>query len=391
RLFDPLAAKRKLVRYDPRGYGLSDREADMGDKAPLWDLEAVVGSLGLDVLDLFGATAGGVTAVRYAAANPALVSRLIIMDSFARGADLVANPKAQALNDVLARDWEMYTQTVGGENFGWGSEAAARFAAMVKASVSQRTLLTLHKRRGDVDLTDLLPTIQAPTLVLRHSDLENLTLEMARELAAGIPRARLVMLDGKFGDLSDKMPDAINDFLDEDATSSAALPSPEGMTAILFLDIADSTALTTKLGDSAYREKERELDGSLRAAITEAGGTPVEGKVLGDGVMAVFTSARRAIEAAQRCRDLGNEAGLPLHLGIHAGDVVREGNNVHGGAVQVASRVQGAARPGEILVSATVRDLARTSGGVSFEDRGDHDLKGIAEPVRVFAVQEGER
>ena len=110
--------------------------------------------------------------------------------------------------------------------------------------------------------------------------------------------------------------------------------------------------------------------------------------MLGDGVMAVFTSARQAIDAAQRCRDIGNDAGLPLHLGIHAGDVVREGNTGHGGAVQVASRVQSAADPGEVLVSATVRDLARTSADVQFEDRGDHELKGIPEPQRLFAVRE---
>ena len=112
-----------------------------------------------------------------------------------------------------------------------------------------------------------------------------------------------------------------------------------------------------------------------------------EGKVLGDGIMSVFASAHQAIEAAQRCRDLGDDADLPLHLGIHAGDVVREGNNVHGGAVQVAARVVDAAEPGEILVSATVRDLARTSAGVAFEDRGEHELKGIAEPQRLFAVK----
>ncbi len=110
--------------------------------------------------------------------------------------------------------------------------------------------------------------------------------------------------------------------------------------------------------------------------------------MLGDGVMAVFASARQAIEASQRCRDLGNEAGLPLHLGIHAGDVLREGNNVHGGAVQVAARVQDVAAPGEILVSDIVRGLARTSAGVAFQDRGEHELKGIAEAQRLFAVKE---
>ena len=160
------------------------------------------------------------------------------------------------------------------------------------------------------------------------------------------------------------------------------------MTAILFLDIADSTALTTKLGDAAYRKRERELDVALRKAITEVGGTAVEGKVLGDGVMAVFASASQAIVAAIRCRACGDEAELSLQAGIHAGDVVHEGNNVHGGAVQLASRVQSVAAPGEILVSDIVRGLARTSAGVSFEDRGEHVLKGIGEPQRLFAVIE---
>ena len=158
------------------------------------------------------------------------------------------------------------------------------------------------------------------------------------------------------------------------------------MTAILFLDIAGSTALTTELGDAAYRTRERELDAALRKAIAEVGGTTVEGKVLGDGVMAVFASASQAIVAALRCRDCGDVAELSLHLGIHAGDVVREGNNVHGGAVQLASRVQAVAAPGEILVSDIVRGLARTSADVSFEDRGEYVLKGIAEPQRLFAV-----
>jgi len=216
---------------------------------------------------------------------------------------------------------------------------------------------------------------------------------IAKGLASQIPDARLVVVEGEsiwpiVGDIEPTLR-AIDEFLGEgEPTEEPALELPHGTAVILFLDIADSTALTTKLGDTAYRAKERELDASLRAAITETGGTPVEGKVLGDGVMAVFTSARQAIDAAVRCRDLGNEAGLPLHLGIHAGDVVREGNNIHGGAVQMASRVQSVAAPGEILVSATVRDLARTSSGVSFEDRGEHALKGIDEPQRLYAVRD---
>jgi hypothetical protein len=115
----------------------------------------------------------------------------------------------------------------------------------------------------------------------------------------------------------------------------------------------------------------------------------VEGKLVGDGVLAVFTSARQAIECALRCNTASAPCGLQLHLGIHAGDVIREGNNVYGGAVNIAARIAGASDPGELLVSQTVRDLARTSAGVTFEDRGEHELKGVAEPVRMWAVREG--
>jgi class 3 adenylate cyclase len=159
------------------------------------------------------------------------------------------------------------------------------------------------------------------------------------------------------------------------------------MAVILFADIAQSTALTEQLGDAAFRAKARELDTSLRSVIKESGGTPVEGKVLGDGVLAVFTSARQAIECALRCNAAGEPLGLQLHLGIHAGDVIREGDNVYGGAVNIAARIAGASAPGEVLVSDTVRGLARTSAGVAFDDRGETSLKGVADPQRLFAVQ----
>ncbi len=157
----------------------------------------------------------------------------------------------------------------------------------------------------------------------------------------------------------------------------------------LLPDIVDSTTLTERLGDAAFREKARELDAVLRTVIRDNAGTPVEGKLLGDGVLAVFTSARQAIEAALACGRAGEEAGLPLHLGLHAGDVIREENNVYGGAVNVASRISALSAPGEVLVSETVRSLARTSAGVAFEDRGEQSLKGVGEPVRVWAVREG--
>jgi class 3 adenylate cyclase len=182
---------------------------------------------------------------------------------------------------------------------------------------------------------------------------------------------------------------AIREFLGDRMLPSVPAVNVSGTAVILFADIANSTALTERLGDAAFRDRARELDSALRAIIREANGTPVEGKLLGDGVLAVFTSARQAIEAALKCGAAGDEAGLPLHLGLHAGDVIREENNVFGGAVNIAARISGISAPGEVLISDTLRGLARTSAGVAFEDRGEQALKGVGEAVRVFAVREG--
>jgi class 3 adenylate cyclase len=176
-----------------------------------------------------------------------------------------------------------------------------------------------------------------------------------------------------------------------ESSRPTASRSSSNTAVILFADIADSTALTERLGDAAFRARARDLDAALRTVIRDHAGTPIEGKLLGDGVLAVFTSARQAIEAALACASAGNDAGLPLHLGLHAGDVMHEKDpdgrdNVHGGAVNIASRISGLSAPGEVLVSETVRSLARTSAGVGFEDRGEQALKGVGEPVRVWAV-----
>jgi class 3 adenylate cyclase len=161
---------------------------------------------------------------------------------------------------------------------------------------------------------------------------------------------------------------------------------PEGTVTILFTDIVGSTALTERVGDAAFRSMAREVERSLRQAVGETGGTVVEGTLLGDGLMAVFTSAGQAVSCGLRGAACGGQTGLELRVGLHAGDVIRDGNNVFGGAVNIAARVASAAAPGEVLVSDTVRSLARTSAGVQFEDRGAHEMKGVADAQRLHAV-----
>jgi class 3 adenylate cyclase len=243
----------------------------------------------------------------------------------------------------------------------------------------------------------LLPEVRAPTLILDSEFSQAVPRRNARLLAAGIPNAQLLHLGPEPPFANEQGTRAVEEFLSDGQESLENAPTdiPHGTAVILFADIADSTALTERLGDAAFRAKARDLDATLRTAIREHSGTPIEGKLLGDGVLAVFTSARQAIEAALACARSGDEAGLPLHLGLHAGDVMREKDpdgrhNVYGGAVNIASRISGLSAAGEVLVSDTVRSLARTSAGVRFEDRGEQALKGVGEPVRVWAVVEGE-
>ena len=240
----------------------------------------------------------------------------------------------------------------------------------------------------EYDVTELLPQISAPTLVLHNKNNRLTPLAAGQRIAAAIPGARFATFDDPTYAASEEI---VNSFLAElVAEPEPAQGPPSGMTAILFADIADSTGLTERLGDAAFRAKARDLDAALRSVIRERSGTAIEGKLLGDGVLAVFTSARQAIEAALACARSGDDARLPLHLGLHAGDVIREDNNVYGGAVNIASRISGLSAPGEVLVSDIVRGLARTSAGARFEDRGEQSLKGVGEPVRVWAVRTDE-
>jgi class 3 adenylate cyclase len=154
----------------------------------------------------------------------------------------------------------------------------------------------------------------------------------------------------------------------------------------MFTDIADSTALTERLGDAGFRALARPLEGALRAGVGETGGAVIEGRLLGDGLLAVFTSAGQALECALRGVDAARAIGLELHVGLHAGDVIREDGDIFGGAVNLAARVAAEAPAGGVLVSETVRSLALTSGRIAFEDRGRRPLKGFSQPVRLFEV-----
>jgi len=389
-----LAQRRTLVRFDHRGIGLSEREvSDISLEARLSDLTAVVDHCGAEKIDLLGSISGGPVAIAYAARNPARVRRLVLLDALARARDIQRESHTRALWPLIESEWDLFVRIQTLLAAGW-TQTGLDLAEANIANSTPQSFLAASRATGQHDVTNVLPDVGSPTLVMHHRRSPWVSLAVVKRLAASLPNARFVQFDQQYSMtlFGEGAIEIIEQFLDEDESGPQDDQSSQSHAVILFADIADSTGLTEHLGDTAFRDKARELDTALRSLIRDTSGKAIEGKLLGDGVLAVFTSASGAIDCALRCGAAGNDAGLPLHLGIHAGDIIRESDpdgrdNVYGGAVNIASRISGLSAPGEVLVSDTVRSLARTSAGVDFEDRGEHELKGVADPQRLFAVR----
>jgi len=386
--WEELASDRQSVRFDRRGIGASQREvSDVSLDAQIADLAAVVDDAGFNTFDLAGFVDGAAVAAGYAARHPERVSRLVLSDAYSRGEEIARPEQTHSIVTLIRENWPLARRALA-DLFTRGApiEEQRAFSSMLRQVVSAEAAAQYIEYMNNLDVRKDLTELRTPTLVLNRRSVGLNRGAAAVSVAALIPGARLLTLE-------DRSPLALaptlRKFFDETPASERAATLPQGTAVILFADIADSTALTERMGDAAFREKARSLDESLRKAITSNGGQAIDGKLLGDGVLATFRAAHEAIACAQACHAAGSHAGLPLHVGIHAGDVIRESNNVYGGAVNIASRVAGEAAAGETLVSGTVRDLARTSAGVSFEDRGERELKGVGEPVRVWAVVAG--
>jgi class 3 adenylate cyclase len=400
-LLEGIASRALLVSYDVRGSGLSDRDdRDADCEAMVRDLEAVVEAAGIDRFTLQTWGYGSIPAIAYAERHPDKVMALVLLNGIIRGSDMSAGWKS--LVRIAGEDWE-YAKRLLAQSNEAGYALTTTLQEIRRAfdrTLAKEAFLSFFQAVELWDASDLAPRVNTPALVLHYGELApHYPLEACRRLAASIGNGTFVSVEPEGQAIQASAASAVRGFLrgalprDPQRQRWATAPAlPSGTAVILFADIVDSTALTEHLGDAAFRAKARELGGALRALIRERGGTPIEGPTLGDGVLAVFTSAREAIEAARRCSRVGDDAGLPLHLGLHAGDVTREKDpdgrdNVYGGAVNIAARISGLSAPGDVLVSDTVRSLARTSAGVTFEDRGEQSLKGVGETVRVWKVE----
>ena len=397
--YERLVEKRRMVRFDGRGSGLSERDvADYSLEAQMLDLEAVVDRLGLERFALFGFLYAGPAAIAYAARHPERVSHLLLWHSWARTSD-TRSPQLRALRQLLATDWELYTETAAHVTLGWAEgEQARRAAALYRESVTQQTMQALLAAMRDVDVTELLPQVRSPTLVFHRRQASFPQVDVARGLASRIQGARLALLEGSsgapfLGD-TEAVLEAIDEFLGEGEEPVAEAPEAGAFRTVLFTDVEGSTSLTQRLGDARVRELLRAHERIVRDALRSHGGSEV--KTMGDGFMASFSSATRALECAiamQRAFAEHNETAeeaIRVRIGLNAGEPIAEEADLFGTAVIVAARIAAKAEGEEIMAANVVRELAAGKGFL-FSDRGDVVLRGFEDPVRLYEVrwQEG--
>jgi class 3 adenylate cyclase len=396
RWYEALAQRRMVVRYDCRGAGLSDRDVtDFSLDAQVLDLQAVVDRLGLERFALLSPIHSGPVAIAYAARHPERVSHLALWNSWARTRD-GASPQLRALAQLRDTDWVVYSETVAHTVLGWSEgEPAHRYAALLRECIAQGTMKAALEAIGEFDATAFLSQVKAPTLVLHRRQLSWLGVDVARSLASRIPDARLALLEGDSGATflgdSRAVLRALAQFMGEAEEAAAPeAPAAGAFRTILFTDVEGSTALTQRVGDAKAREVLRPHERIVREALRAHGGAEV--KALGDGFMASFASATRALECAiamQRAFAEHNETAeepIRMRIGLNAGEPITEEEDLFGTAVNMAARIAAKAEGGEILASDVVRQLVAGKGFL-FSDRGEVELRGFEEAVRLYEVR----
>jgi len=395
--FEGLSRGRLHVAFDCRGVGASQRDVDdLSLDARVGDIAAVVDHLQLERFDLFGGLDGAAVSVAYAAQHPERVSRMVLWAAYPCGVEMVRPGAARSVVELIRGNWSLARRAMADTVFPSGPTELQRWwSNSVRESVLPETAARHVEFYASVDVREYLPEVRAPTLVLHRRGDRNAPIAAGRAAATLIPDARFVALEGDighpyFGDMS--YIETVREFLDEGrAQPSVAEPSTAGaFRTVLFTDVAGSTSMMHRLGDEKGRAVLREHERMTREALRAHGGAEV--KTMGDGFMASFSSATRALECAiamQRAFAEHNEAAqepIKVRVGLNAGEPIAEDEDLFGTAVILAARIAAKAQGGEILASDVVRQLVAGKGFL-FSDRGDVVLRGFEDPVRLYEVR----
>ena len=386
RLFERLGRFARVVRFDRRDTGVSDPiKADLTLEAHAADALAVMEAAGLERPVLLGGLDGARSLALLAATHPDEVAGLIAFVPSARGGAAASPEIAERVaHDLVDLSWPKDLLEPWAP--GWVDDPVRRdrLERYIRTSATPRQARRLVEMSLRSDITEVLPLIQAPTLVVWPDEIAVLEEEVGREFAALIPNATFRHVRGNALILYALDLDEVADLIEEFVTGTVALPTTNRVLAsVLFTDLVDSTARAAQLGDRAWTELLDRHHEAARTAVADHGGELI--KTLGDGVLATFSGPAQAVRCAQRVLDDTQAAGLAARSGVHTGEVERSGNDIAGLAVHLAARIMALAGDGEVLVSRTVKDLV-VGSELRFTDRGEHRLKGFEEPWTVFAV-----
>jgi len=387
-----LAAFSRLILFDRRGSGASERAARAD--LPTWevwseDLLAVLDAAGSERAAIFAEAEAGATAVLFAAAHPERVTALVLGNTQARCAiaddyPIGMDPDAiDTIVDLIAAGWgkdDFMALAFPGLT---GDEPVLRsLARLCRAAATPRMAGALYRHiYTELDVRDMLGLIQAPTLVLHNESTDR---QRVRYLADHIPGTRMVEVPGHdllfFGGDHDPVINEVAEFL---TGQRPVVEVDRILTTVLFTDIVASTERAAAEGDQRWRGLLDAHDRAVRTELTRFRGREI--KTTGDGFLASFDGPARAIHCARAIAEATHNLGINVRAGLHTGECEVRGDDLAGLAVHIAARVGALAGPQEVLVSSTVKDLV-TGSGIVFRERGEHDLKGIPDSWRLFAV-----
>jgi class 3 adenylate cyclase len=397
RFLERLASFSRLILFDKRGTGLSDR-VSISELPTLEqrmdDVRAVMDAADSQRAALFGASEGGVMCALFGATYPDRTAALLLYGSYAKGTASADYPHGLAEQEVIDEFIEALTEVwddAGGLLNIWAPSASddpvaqAAFGRYLRTGASPSAVVALTRMNAAVDIRHVLPVIAVPTLVIHRSEDMIVPVKAGRDLAAKIQGARYVELSGEdhlwfHGDA-----DAILGEVEEFLTGTRATQIVDRVLAtVMFTDIVDSTRKAAALGDRRWRDLLGRHDTLMRRELDRHRGREV--KTFGDGFLATFDGPARAIRCACSARDAMRGLGLEVRAGLHTGECELIGDDVGGIAVNIGARVGSVAGPGEVLVSRTVTDLVAGSG-IEFTDRGVHSLKGVPGEWQLHAVK----
>jgi class 3 adenylate cyclase len=390
--FRSLGSFSRVIAFDKRGAGLSDRAVALPPyEEQIDDVLAVMDAAGSESAVLHGYLDGGFLATLFAAAHPERVRGLILDSCPARVLTAPDYPLGFAPDD-----WEQLAEQVDQEWFlddlialvspakAGDEEYKAWFRRYARTGAGPGGLATIMRLAAQVDLRHVLRSISAPALVLARKGGAFVTVDSARFVVQNIPDARLAVTSDSDHDLRVRDLQSIIGEIEEFVTGMrGARPVDRALATILITDIAGSTVQVAELGDDRWREILNRHDDIAERSVNRFGGRLL--KSTGDGILATFDMPARAVRCAQAFISATRAVGIRVRAGVHTGEVELRGEDVGGIAVHIAARVAELADTGAVLVSRTVTDLV-TGSGLEFEDRHEHELKGVPGTWHLFAV-----